>query len=533
MRIKTCGLCCTFFRERHIMKNQLALIGGTILTMEDSLPECSGVLIEKGRITAVGSSDAVAALARERKAGILDLKGKTAVPGLHDCHVHVMGTGLNATGIDLFDCATVDEVLDKLREGLKSPGEDWIYGTRLDESRLREKRPPTAKELDALSGRRGIFLVDRGLHYTLVNTASYTALGLKGDEPGVVRGSDGRPNGRLHGQANGIARSYYNNQMSDARRREAIRYTVQQALAKGVTTIHGMEGGDMFSDADIPVLLDMQGHLPLDIVLYWDTENVEAVRDTGLRSMGTDLLLDGSIGSRTAAFDEPYADDPSSRGVLYFDSDTITGIIERALKYGLQSGFHAIGQRGIRQVLDCFEAACARCPVPDHRFRIEHFGFPDQRDIDRAVRLGVVVSTQPAFTYLRGGPGSVYNERTGEARERRAYPMRRFLEAGIVLGGGSDSGVTPIDPVLGIHAAVNPPYEENSITARQALRMFTIDGAYTAFEEKEKGSIAAGKWGDLTILSDNPLAVDPRKIKDIAVEMTVKKGEIVYNKGEE
>ena len=141
-----------------------------------------------------------------------------------------------------------------------------------------------------------------------------------------------------------------------------------------------------------------------------------------------------------------------------------------------------------------------------------------------------MISTQPAFTYLRGGPDSVYEERVGAERNHRAYPIREFIDAGIVVSGGSDSNVTPINPVLGIHAAVNPPYSQNAISPGEALRLFTIDGAFTAKEEHIRGSLSPGKAGDITVLEQNPLAVAPESIKDIGVVMTIYQGKIVYKK---
>jgi len=195
--------------------------------------------------------------------------------------------------------------------------------------------------------------------------------------------------------------------------------------------------------------------LPVRVVLYWATEDHKKILDAGLRWWGGDILLDGSIGSRTAAFEAPYSDDPSTSGYLHYSDARVREFMVTALENGLQVAFHAIGQLAVRQAMDSLEYALSACPVQDHRTRIEHFGFPDISDVERAARLGAVISTQPSFTYLRGGPGTVYNQRLGDARERAGYPLRRFLDAGLVVGGGSDSDVTPIDPVLGMHAAVN------------------------------------------------------------------------------
>ncbi|MDO5433900.1 amidohydrolase [Eubacterium sp.] len=510
--------------------NDLALTCGNIITMDTHRPFCEAVLIENGKITAAGRSEDVRRLAGERHINCVDLKGKTAVPGLHDCHVHVMGTGLNAIGIDLYDCASIADVLDKIRKASEDGASGWVYCTRLDESRLAEKRPPTAAEIDAVVPDRGVCIVDRGLHYTLVNTLAFNEIGFDGTEHGLVKDASGHVTGRLHDKANGKARSYFYEKMTDAQRADMLNHTASEAVKMGITTIHAMEGGDMFSDKDIPVFLENQRHFPLDIRLYWDTENIQNILDHHLPVVGTDLLLDGSIGSRTAAFMQPYTDAPDTCGEIYFTEDFVVNHITNAHKNHLQAGFHAIGQRAVTFVLDCLEKSLALYPCTGHRFRIEHFGFPDVRDIERAAQLGVVISTQPSFTYLRGGPGSVYNLRLGDDRERRGYPLSAFVKAGIPVGGGSDSGVTPMDPVLGLHAAVNQSYSENSVDIQSALRMFTLDAAYCAFEEHQKGSITPGKLGDLTVLSGDPYTTASDKLKDLEVCMTIKNGKIVYQK---
>lgn len=510
--------------------NSVALINGTIITVDEKQPTAEAVLIEDGKITGVGGTNDIAAAAKERSVPCVDLAGKTAVPGLHDCHVHAMGTGLNAAGVDVYQCESVKDVLDTVQAASEKTEEGWIYCSRLDESRLKEKRPPTMQEIDQVVADRGVFLVDRGLHYTLVNAVAFEEIGFSGNEPGLRIGDDGRPTGRLHDKANGMARSFfYDHRMTDKQRSDMYDYTAQEAVKKGITTIHAMEGGIMFSDKDIPVFLKKQKTFPLDMLLYWDTDHIEEVAHLGIRHSGTDMLLDGSIGSRTAAFDDPYSDDFGIRGEIYFDEDFVVNHIVEAHRRGLQAGFHAIGQRGIRFLLDCLEKALKIYPCEDHRFRIEHFGWPDDRDIERAVKMGCVISSQPAFTYTRAdGPESVYRLRLGAEREKAAYRFRAYLDAGLKIGGGSDSGVTPMDPIFGMHAAVNQPTKANSVTVQEALRMFTLDGAYCAFEEKEKGSITVGKWGDITVLSDDPYAVGIDKIKTICPIMTIHHGKMVH-----
>jgi predicted amidohydrolase YtcJ len=507
----------------------LGLINANVITLNDRLPVCEAILVEGQQISALGASFEIQQACLSKNGELIDLHGQTVLPGLHDCHVHLMSTGLNSLGIDLYDCGSLDDIFDLIRQASRTyPLERWIFGRRLDESRLHEKRPPTAAELDRVAPQHVVYLSDRGLHYTLINSRGFEVLGIAKDTAGVRRLPDGTASGRLHEEANNQAKRAFFERQDRTARRAALQYTTEMAVRKGVTSVHAVEGGELFSDADIPVILEEQENLPVHIVLYWSTKDLAKIQAAGLPRMGGDILLDGSIGSRTAAFFAPYSDEPSTSGLLYNSDEEVEDMITRAHLANVQISFHAIGEKAIAQGLDCFERVLAKYPRTDHRHRLEHFGFPRVNDIARAAQLGLVISTQPAFTYLRGGPGSVYNQRLGDTRERFAYPLRSLLDAGLTVNGGSDSDVTPIDPLLGIHACVNPPYPEHALRVEEALRLFTMDAARTAFEEHHKGTLEPGKLADLTVLGGDPCKSPGEAIKDIPIMMTIKAGKIVY-----
>lgn len=512
--------------------NTIGFVGGNIITMDPSDSRKEAIFIKDGIIEALGTNDEIRKLAADHGTEIVNLFGKTVLPGLHDCHVHVVGTGLASIGVDLYDCHSVKEVLEALKKEGERSLNGWICGVRLDESRLAEKRPPLMRELDEIFPDRGVYILDRGLHYTLINRVVFDEIGLTGKEKGVGFDEKGNLSGRMHEEANGIVRGYFNNSMTTEQRKAAILSVEEEAASKGITTIHAMDGGEMFSDKDIEVFLELENKTKVDFVLYWDTLDIEKVQKAGLPRIGTDVLSDGSIGSRTAAFDEPYADMPETKGLMYLSDELMTEKIEMALKNHLQFGFHAIGQQAIRRVIDCYEKAYEKYPWEDARFRMEHFGFCDERDVERAKKNRMIISTQPSFSFLRGGPGSVYQIRTGTERERRAYPNKKFLDYGLVVAGGSDSNVTPMDSILGIHSAVNHPYPEHRVSVYQALRMFTIDAAYAAFEEDKKGSLEVGKAGDLTILAEDPYRISKESLRDMNVMMTVKDGNIIFERKE-
>lgn len=508
--------------------SSIAYVNANVIPMENG-ERHSAIFIRDGIIAAVGGDEEITAAAKEAGVAPINARGATILPGLFDDHVHVMITGQNLSGIDLFDAGSVAGVIGLLQEREKDTQEgQWVFGKRLDESRLAEGRPPVMSELDVI--RRPVFLSDRGGHYTAVNAEGYRLLGIADDTPGVRKGEDGRPNGRLQDDANAESRARFLGAWSEDQLKDAIRYTANLAVSKGITTINPIEGlSSDEADEDIDRILSLEGELPLDIKIFWSTKDVNKIVEKGFDTWGADILLDGSIGSRTAAFSEKY-EDGDTCGYLNYSDEQVDEWVDQAVTRGICISFHCIGELAIRQALNAMEKALDNHPEKrrTHRLRLDHFGFPTQEDIERCGRLGVMVSTQPAFTFLRGGPGTVYRSRLGEKRERGGYPSRRLLDAGVILGGGSDSDITPMDSLLGIHAAVNQPYPENAVTPYEAVRMYTQDAAKLCFMQDRKGTLKAGKQGDLVVLSDDPMACDPRKIRDIKVLTTVYKGRIVY-----
>ncbi|MDO4566061.1 MAG: amidohydrolase [Oscillospiraceae bacterium] len=504
-----------------------AVINANVIPMVGGV-RAEAVFIKDGIIEAVGASAEIAELCRRHGLKAHDAAGATVLPAFYDCHVHMLTTGMNAMAADLYDCADIPSLIALLKETESALEDDsWVFGKRLDESRLAEGRPPLMSELDEIE--RPVFIIDRGKHYTLVNRAAFEALEVDPELKGVRRDEDGLLTGRLQDEANKYAQQKYFLSWTDEQRADAIRYTAALAASRGICTLHPQEGLDS-SDDDVRLMLSIKDELPVDIEVFWNTPDVNNILEAGLKSWGGDILLDGSIGSRTAAFSQKYCDGDTS-GYLNLSDEEVLRFVKTALENDLTISFHAIGELAITQALDAMERALKEMPekAPGARLRLEHFGFPSERDIQRAGALKLRVSMQSAFTALRGGPGTVYRSRLGEERERGGYPSRRLLDAGCILGGGSDSDVTPMDSLFGIYAAVNQPYPENALTPFEAVRMYTIDAARLAFEDDIKGSLERGKQGNLVILEEDPMQTDPKKIKDIKVLKTVRRGEVVFS----
>ncbi|MBQ9827435.1 MAG: amidohydrolase [Lachnospiraceae bacterium] len=503
----------------------IAFVNANVIPMAER-ERYSAVLAVDGRIEALGTDEKIRAAAEKAGAEVIDLNGKTVLPGFHDCHVHLSITGYDAAGINMYDAPDIKTVLDRLQEADETwPEGRWLYGKRIDEGLLAERRPPTMEELDRFS--RPVFISDRGGHYVLVNRKAFDALGIDENMRGVRKGADGKPNGRLQDEANRTARTNYPHTKEE--NLEAMMWTCNEALTKGITTIHAQEGFGP-DDPAVPLIIENRDKFPVDLQIWWlcaQDNDDPTCKELGI--WGGDILLDGSIGSRTAAFFENYCDGDGC-GYLNFDEDFIYDHVEGAVVRDQAISFHAIGEKGIWFCLNAYERALKLHPEKKEtaRLRMEHMGWPTEEDMARAAEMGVRISTQPAFTFLRGGPTSIYRSRLGEAREKRGYPLRRMLDYGLIVGGGSDSDMTPMDVMLGIHSAVNQPYPENSVTPYEAVRMYTYDGAKCGWEDDIKGRLLPGLQADMVVLDDDPMTCDPRILKDIKILMTVRKGDIVY-----
>lgn len=503
----------------------IALIGGNVIPM-DGRKRFSAVLALDGKIAAIGNDEEIIEVAKKEGVSVKNVHGATVLPGFHDCHAHLSLTGFDAQGINMYDAKNIEEVIARLKDADRTwPKDRWLFGQRLDEGLLEEHRPPTMEELDIFD--RPVFISDRGGHYVIVNRLAFDALGMEENIRGVRKDENGNPNGRLQDEANKKARNGF--PWTKEQTLEAMRWTAKEALKKGITTIHAQEGFTK-DDPAVPLLLEHKDDFPVDLVIYWcmmPEADDPLAKEIGI--LGGDILLDGSIGSRTAAFFAPYSDGEGC-GYLNFTEEQVYDFVESGIVRDLAMSFHVIGEKGIRTALNAYEKVMEKHPEKKDtaRLRLEHFGWPSKEDIERAARLGVRISTQPAFTYLRGGEGSVYRSRLGEEREKAGYPLRLMLDAGLCVGGGSDSDITPLDALLGIHAAVNQPYPENSVTPYEAVRMYTSEGARCGWEEDYKGKLIPGMQADLVILDADPMTVNPQAIKDIKVLGTIRKGDLVY-----
>ena len=506
-------------------ERQLVLFhNATIHTLDERRPRAEWFLVLGDRFQRVGEGPPPLV---QRT---VDLGGKVVVPGFVDSHAHFFQTGIDALQIDLTGTASLSEVDDRLKAGAPAGVRTWVFAHGFEEDTLAEDREMTRHDLDAMFKDRAVWVNRVDYHSAVVNSAALRRLEIPAGTPGLVTDSGGQPNGILRAEAYFHAKARVARLYSIEMKEKAVKAAAAACTPHGVTAVHALEGGRVFGDEGVQVVLKKASSVPLDVTLFLQEKNVYLSDRMGFRHLGGCILIDGSIGSYTAALDVPYEGHPNLKGHLYEHARELNGFVEEAHVAGCQLSFHAIGPRAIELVLDAYERALDRHPRYDHRHRIEHFELATDLQIKRAADLGVVVGMQPAFEHYWGGPNGMYASRLGD-RWHQSNRLAEILDAGIIIAGGSDTNVTPPDPLLGMHAAVNHPNPDQRVSAAQALRMMTLDAAYAGFNEGRHGSISAGKDASFAVLGDDPLKVPRDRIKDVAVLETWYRGRRVHGDG--
>ena len=523
--------CAGFTQEGRIPEfvrsGNSVLFNGKIKTLEKSHPEVEAVVIREGRIIFLGSSKEALNRAQHDSYEVLDLQGRDALPGFIDSHVHFWRSGLMDQMVDLRKAKRVSEIQSAVREQAAKVGEgNLVMGRGWAETNLAEERYPTRWELDQAAPNHIVYLMHLNGHSCTLNSRAIEYLKLDPSRQGIDRDPQtGAAAGPLREKIAFEAQGKLLTLLDPKVRAKCLDLTSSQAVAGGVTTVHCLEGGRLIGDPDVKDFLAHQAELPISTILYYQMTDLDKILRLGLPRIGGCVLIDGSPAAHTGALYEPYTDRPDTSGPEYFTQAELNDWVLRCHKAGLQIVVHATCERAIGQMLLAYENALSEFPRGGHRHRIDHFYFPQKEQVWKAAELGVHAGVQPYFTELFR---EMYEKRLGPERVKRVHPYRWFWDAGTVAGGGSDSFVSPIRPIWGIHAAVNHFVPEQRISVEEAILMFTRNNAHLGFEEEEAGSLRVGKRGDVVVLSDDLYRVSSATIKDVWVEMTVSRGRVTY-----
>jgi hypothetical protein len=533
----------------------LVIVNARVRTMDSARPGAEAVAVYRNRIALVGTSAEVKRLAGARTR-VIDAKGALVLPGFNDAHVHFLSGGFQLSSVDLRDAATPQEFAERIRRfSEKLPKGRWVTGGDWDHERWPDVKGaaplPTKELIDAFTPDRAVFVNRLDGHMALANSYALRLAGVTRDTPDppgglIVRDpSTGEPTGVLKDAAQSFVWKVAP-ESSFEEKLEAGRAATAHAAEHGVTSVQDMSAGD---DVGVYQTLLERGELKTRVYAVSPLPDWQRLGRVGVRrAFGSDMLrigglkgfADGSLGSTTALFFEPYLDAPESTGLPsdeMFPEGAMLKRVEGADAAGLQVMIHAIGDRANDAILTIYEQVERSNGARDRRFRIEHAQHLRAQEIARFGRDHVVASMQP---YHCIDDGRWAEKRIGRERAKGTYAFRSLLDAGAVLAFGSDWSVAPLDPVLGIYAAAtrrtldgkNPQgwVPEQKITVEEAVRAYTVGSAYAEFAENVKGTITQGKLADLVILDRDIFQIDPAEIEKVKVWMTVMDGKVVYEK---
>ncbi|MCS7198341.1 MAG: amidohydrolase [Candidatus Bipolaricaulota bacterium] len=515
----------------------LIIVNANIHTVSSG--RAQALAVSDGKIVATGQNEEIRKLAGP-KTKIEDLGGKTVLPGFIDAHMHLVSVGLRESGyyLDLSQARSLNEALELVRQRVqKTEKAQWVLGRGWDESRWPERRYITRADLDKIAPEHPVALIRICGHILCANSLALQKISVT-------------PRAGEFDESLGLLREetawafLQKLQPSDEQIRAAIVAGAKLAHRLGVTAIHDISKPEhvraymsLLGPSPMAFSLlrggaggevSMSEGLQLRVRLNIEVQHLEHLMALGLRTnFGNEFLklgaiklfADGSIGARNAALSKRYHDSDSF-GKLNYEQSELNRLVKHAHDHSFQVMIHAIGDRAIDAALEALAYAGA---TPAHRHRIEHAELLSDSQIARMKGLGIIASMQPNFVQW-SGPGGLYETRLGPERDAQIDPHRKVLDAGVKLAFGSDG--MPFGPLYGIHCAVNAPHPNQRVSVEEAIRAYTLDAAYAAFEEHSLGSLEPGKLADFVVLSEDP--AHAKNIKEIRVERTYLAGRCVF-----
>lgn len=528
----------------------LVLKNGKIVTVDEDESVHEAVAVKLGRIVAVGSDADVEDLVGEGTL-VVDLEGRTVIPGLIDSHCHILAEGARRTlVVDLSEEEGIRSIVDiqaRLRERAEETTEGgWVIGYKEDDSKLAERRHPTRWDLDEASQDHPIIISTVGGHFSIANSKAFEMAGVTKETPDPVGGKfdrdpeTGEVTGGLHETANKIIRPEGPLMPTREQAYEGAKKILKECASAGLTCVY-----DMVDRSEIRTAIDLKnrGELPVRVRMDVNIELLPELKKLGIyRGLGDDwaricglkFFFDGAISARTAAVSEPYLDKPGFYGVMATTREIATKKIEEAYEAGYRISAHANGDRAISMYLDIMEEVQEMFPREDARNRDIHCTVVNKELVERIRSLGILPTIFGAYPYYHGDK---LLPAFGEERLERMFAARSFLEADVKVAAHSDHSASPFPPLMGIHALVNrktkagrPIGSSQKISVMEALKLYTINAAYHSFDENRLGSIEVGKLADMVVLGEDLLTVPPDSLIDIPIDMTIIDGEIKYQR---
>lgn len=545
------------FARKPEPEAELLLKNGNIYTVNDSQPTAEAIAIKYGKIVFVGSN-ADAKKYEVKGVRVIDLKGRTVVPGLADAHYHFAGVGLREMTLNLEGSTSLDDFLAKVKARVDKakPGE-WITGRGWIETFWQPPVFPTRADLDRIAPNNPVYLTRADGHGAVVNSAAFKIAGITKETESPFGGEimkdkqTGEPNGMLLDRAQGLVGRHIPRETRE-QIEQALILAGKRSTSLGWTQVH--DAGVSFDQIEMVKKLYSEGKLKIRLYEAIRGPGADAqklLREGAITGLFDNCLtvrtikvsIDGALGSKGAALLEPYADHDTA-GFLTQKEEDVVPLLKEALKKGIQVEVHAIGDLANRTILDWYERAFNEVPPiqrqdrSDPRWRVEHAQIVHPNDIPRFAKMKIIPSMQPSHAI---GDLHFAPSRLGLKRLEGAYAWQTFIKQGNIIAGGSDAPVERGEPMIEFYAAVARKdlkgfsgegwHPEQKVTREQALKMFTIWAAYAAFEEKMRGSVEPGKLADLTVLSNDIMKIAELEILKTKCVMTIINGEIVFEDG--
>jgi len=546
--------------RNNASKVDLVIKNAMIYTVDESQPKAEAMAVSNGKIVAIGPEKEIEPFFK-RAAKVIDAGGKAVIPGLIDSHAHFLGLGASLLQLNLNNVQSWDEVIAMVKDAVQSaqPGQ-WITGRGWHQEKWQALPETTVKgfpvhnELSKISPDNPVFLRHASGHALFANQKAMQLSGVNAesidpDGGEIIRFADKKPTGVFLENAELLIQDVYGKEMNqrteeeiEQKRFQKFQKAAQLCLQSGITSFY--DAGSTLEDVDFFKKLADEKKLPIRLWLMLHEEN-SVLKDqlTAYRliNYGNKFLtvraikryMDGALGARGAWLLKPYTDQPNTSGLNTIAMDEFEESAELAARHGFQLCTHAIGDRANREVINIYEKFVSDKPQQDLRWRIEHVQHLNPAEIPRFAKLGIIAAMQGIHCTSDGPwvPKRIGHERS----EQGAYVWRKLKEAGAIICNGTDAPVEAVDPFANFYALVTRKmadgttfYPEQVMTRTEALKSYTLDGAYSGFEEEFKGSLVVGKVADFVILSDNIMEIPEERIPSIKVEYTVVGGKIRY-----
>lgn len=540
---------------------ELALINGRIITLDSRFPEVRGLAVRNGRIIAAGAESHIRDFIND-KTQIIDLKGGVAIPGLTDSHGHFMSMGESLINLDLASVQNWDDVIALVAEAVKTskPG-DWILGRGWHQEKWNKVPEPNVEgipshqSLSAVSPDNPVILRHASGHALFANARAMTLAAVNENTPPpsggeILKDKNGQLTGLFRENAENLISSAYNSwlnslspEQSRQRKINILKRAVDECLKNGVTSFH--DAGVSFEVVDFYKEMIDQGQIPirLNVMLSESNENLKkhikqykltAYGDNRLTVRTIKRLIDGALGAHGAWLLEPYDSLPSSTGLNTETPEYMKETAQIALDNGFQLSTHCIGDRGNRECLNIYETAFKTQPeLKNLRWRIEHAQHLHPSDVPRFAKLGVIAAMQGVHCT---SDGPWVPKRLGEKRcAETSYVWRNLMDSGAIICNGTDVPVEKLDPISSLYASISRKMKnglvfhgEQRMSREEALRSYSLNGAYASFEENIKGSLSVGKLADITVLSKDLLSIPEDEIPQIKILYTIIGGQVLY-----